>query len=486
MQQEEERIFRARGGIAEVFECRASEVLVEGPAGTGKSRGICEDIDLLCETYPGIRVLFCRKTRKSLTESILVQLWEAKTLGQGHPVLRGGASAAHRDSYEYPYAENVVDGRLFRGRSRVVCGGLDNVDRIMSAEYDVIVVFEATEATLDDWEKLTSRLRANVLPWQQAIADCNPASPYHWLNQRAIAGGMHRIRTRHEDNPSVTAEYLAKLDRLTGARRRRLRIGEWAAEEGQCLEEFDPEKHLIPEYSKAPDGYPRKDGHLALDWYFASVDWGFFPDPGVLQVFGVEMWPGIGGEKVVGRLYRVLEIHRLRQRSDWWAEQAVELFERYDLRAVVCDPSEPERIELFNDRLSEYCGRTVGRMARRSGKIARKADNAVKVGIDLMGDMFKAGRILLVRDALRERDEELAEMMRPTCLEEEIPSYVWPKREDGKPNKDVPDPKCDDHSVDSLRYAAMFAWKKDLTPAVDTKPRFDRDSFGSWLGHDAA
>ncbi len=38
---------------------------------TGKTRGLCEWANFMCEEYPGIRVLFLRKTKESLAESVL-------------------------------------------------------------------------------------------------------------------------------------------------------------------------------------------------------------------------------------------------------------------------------------------------------------------------------------------------------------------------------------------------------------------------------
>ena len=220
-----------RGAAAELFRNKAPEVLIEGPAGTGKTRAVLEYVNWLCESYAGIRVLLFRKTRTSMSESVLVT-WEEKVLWDGHPARTGDAQRNTRQHYRYPNG------------SHVVVGGMDNSDRIMSTEYDVACCFEATECTIEDWEKITSRLSNNVLPWQQALADCNPSHQYHWLNQRANQGRMERLLSRHTDNPSVTNEYLSKLGALTGARYERLFKGLWVSEEGLVYDSWDPAKHL--------------------------------------------------------------------------------------------------------------------------------------------------------------------------------------------------------------------------------------------------
>ncbi len=50
-----EMIYRRRGAAKALFRCHAPEVLIEGPAGTGKTRAVLEKINQLCEKYPGTR-----------------------------------------------------------------------------------------------------------------------------------------------------------------------------------------------------------------------------------------------------------------------------------------------------------------------------------------------------------------------------------------------------------------------------------------------
>jgi PBSX family phage terminase large subunit len=237
-----EHLYHAKGAAARLFREQSPELLIEGPAGTGKTRAVLEKVNWLCEEHAGIRILICRATRVSMTESVLVT-FENKVLWPGHPAVTGTASRANRHSYTYPNG------------SEIICGGLDNPDRIMSTEYDVICVFEATETSEEAVEKLATRLRNNVLPYQQLICDCNPAAPGHWLNQRALRGQMVRLLSRHNDNPSVTPEYLGTLKGLTGHRRARLYEGRWVAGEGTVYPEFDVERHVIRAFP-IPDSWP--------------------------------------------------------------------------------------------------------------------------------------------------------------------------------------------------------------------------------------
>jgi len=219
--------YTAHGTAAELWRNRAPEIVVSGPAGTGKSRACLEKLHFCALKYAGMRGLIVRKTRESLSEAALVT-FEEKVLPAYSP-LKDGPRRNFRQAYHYP------------NRSEVVVGGLDKPGKIMSTEYDMIYVQEATELEQEDWQALTTRLRNNVIPYQQLIADCNPDAPTHWLWVRAQSTALTMLHSRHEDNPRLyrngawTAEglsYLATLDRLTGTEHQRLRLGQWVQASG--------------------------------------------------------------------------------------------------------------------------------------------------------------------------------------------------------------------------------------------------------------
>ena len=224
--------YEPRGAARELFLCKAPEVVIEGPAGTGKTRAVLENINALCELYPGSRHLVLAKYRASLTETVLVE-WEGSVLTRSHPLVIGGAHRSHRQSYVY---ENG---------SEVVCGGIDRAERYMSGQFDGAYLFEATTgATEEEWEQVLTRLRNNRMPYQRGVCDCNPGSPGHWLNLRAERC-MKRLRSVHTDNPSLTPAYLARLANLTGVRRARYFLGQWVGSEG-LVYEFEYGRHVRP------------------------------------------------------------------------------------------------------------------------------------------------------------------------------------------------------------------------------------------------
>ncbi len=233
-----------RGGNKVAFDARDKEILVEGPAGTGKTRTILELLNGLAHKYPGLRALIVRKHQVTLTTTCLVTL-NNKVLRPDDGVVYFGGNKSEPAAYRYPNG------------STIVVGGMDNPDKVLSSEYDIAYVNEATELTLEDWETLTTRVRPpGVLSAQRVIGDCNPSSERHWLNRRCNEGKMRRVKTRIQDNPAYYNEdgtpttaglsYEATLENLSGARRQRLKEGEWVGAENLIYPQFDPETHIRP------------------------------------------------------------------------------------------------------------------------------------------------------------------------------------------------------------------------------------------------
>lgn len=290
--------YRPRGSAISLFNCRDSEVLVSGPAGTGKSRACLEKLHILCLKHPGITCLIVRKTLASLGSTALKTFREivaAEAFETGLVDFYGG-SAEKPPQYRYWNATNGGIG------SSIVIGGMDKPSKVMSSEYDVIYVQEAVELTETDWQALTTRLRNWKLSFQQLIADTNPDKPTHWLKVRCNDGSTRMLESRHEENPELFddngkateqgSEYLDKLDKLTGVRYLRLRKGLWVAAEGVIYDEFDPQVNLIDRF-EIPDSWSR--------WW--AVDFGF------VHPFVLQRWAEDGD----GRLYLYAEQYHTRR-----------------------------------------------------------------------------------------------------------------------------------------------------------------------------
>jgi len=421
-----------RGGAAQMWRCRDGEVLLDGPAGTGKTRANLQKIHQAAINYPGMRGLMLRKTFESLKGSAMVTFSERIQPERDGAQFFGGSK--EKDAgYYYP------------GGSFIGVGGMDKAQKVMSKEFDMIYVCEATELTEHEWESATARLRYGVMPYQQMIADCNPDVQTHWLNQRCNAGRTTRILSRHIDNPMLwdpkTGDwtpfgrtYIARLDALTGVRKRRLRYGEWCAAEGQVFEGFDSAVHII-----------ERDHLPIFRWYVAGVDWGF-TKPGTISVWGVQ------GD---GEMTQVHEIYMTRRTIDWWIDKGKQLKSQYGDLPFICDPSEPAYIEQF----------------RQAELDAQPGDNAILAGINAVNERLaskdgRAPRIHFLRDALEQRDEALDEDKQSLRLTDEIGSYVWAKSAVGA-KKERPIDEFN-HACDAMRYAVRYVdaggsgWDSDL------------------------
>jgi len=64
--------YRPRGGALKLFYNHDSEVVISGPSGTGKTRAGLEKLDYYARRYPGVRAAVVRRTRLSMTQTVLV------------------------------------------------------------------------------------------------------------------------------------------------------------------------------------------------------------------------------------------------------------------------------------------------------------------------------------------------------------------------------------------------------------------------------
>ena len=236
------------------------ELVIVGPAGTGKTYGALATLHTLALDYPGLRIAICRQTRASLTESVLATLEDEIFPEDNCEYLASGARRDHRTAYLYP------------NKSRIVLGGLDKPERVLSTAWDIVYINEAIEVGQAAWETLGSRMDR---PGRQSefgylLGDTNPGDPNHWLKKRIDAGLCVGWETTHAANPRLfdrdgwTREwwpYRDRLDKLTGTHRKRLKDGIWTAGEGQWFETFDADRHVHP----SAEFDPALPVHLAVD-----------------------------------------------------------------------------------------------------------------------------------------------------------------------------------------------------------------------------
>lgn len=409
----------AFGAAKALFETTDEITCLSGPAGTGKSRASLEYIHRKLLSFPKSRALMARQTRSSMTETTMVT-YEENVLANGFGHMYEGVGRRSRSSYRYDNG------------SEFIMGGLDLVTRLMSSEYDLIYVPEAIETTESDIESLTSRLRNGKMDVQRLIMDTNPGPPTHWLKQAANAGRVLMLESRHEDNPRLyrngawTEEgirYIGILDRLTGARRDRLRFGRWVQAEGVVYPQWDAARHLVNRFA-IPDTWRK----------FRAIDFGY-TNPFVCQ------WWALSPDDEM-YLYRELYMTGRTVRSH--AEQINQFEPSSEFEATIADHDAEDRATLSE------CG---------IDTIAATKD--MTRGIQGMQERLKPrgnGRhgLYVMRDSLIEIDPALVEAKKPMGLAQEIEGYVWPQVTAGRLVSESPI-KLDDHSCDAARYAAMYA-----------------------------
>ena len=413
--------YEPRGAAAELFRRKDGEILISGAAGTGKSVAALAKLHYACLMTPKVRCLIVRKTHTSLTASTLVSFKEkvAKEALETGALHYFGGSGSEPGSFRY------------HNGSRIIVGGLDRASRLLSTEFDLAFLDEATEATPEDVETIISRLRNGRLSFHQLLMATNPDTPTHHLKKRGETGKCVMLYSKHEDNPRLydngrwTSEgsaYISRLENLTGARYHRLRWGRWVAREGIVYEGWDPSIHLVDRF-EVPD-----------DWdVLHGVDFGFTAPFSWMEV----------AVDPDGRMYVVRELYATKKTVDVHARRVKAVMSRRPSATVVDHQAENRAV-----------------LERELGVTTTAAHKTVLDGIEAVQRRLRPAedgrpRLFVMKDTLDARDQSLVEAGKPTCLVEEFPSYVWDAR------KEAP-VKADDHALDNLRYLVAHL---DLAPS---------------------
>jgi hypothetical protein len=297
-----------RGPVADLARSLAGgtvppELLIVGAAGTGKTYGILLVLHALSLQVPNLRVMVARKTRDSLTESVLPTYEQEILPLTGHGRISEGIIRRIRQSYTYP-----------NGTEWIV-GGLDKPNKILSTSYDIGFVNEAIELTETDWETLQTRVGRpgrshdlNIL-----LGDTNPGEASHWFKRRLKEGKTPHWTSTHRDNPAMYREgewteeglrYLSKLKRLTGSRRARFLEGRWVVGEGAWFDAFDAATHVsrqagydarFPVYLAVDSGV-----HTGAVW-FQINDTGFEPVVDVIADLYLQGKPAAEAARMIVR-----------------------------------------------------------------------------------------------------------------------------------------------------------------------------------------
>jgi len=439
-----------RGGNLALGACRDTEVLLDGPAGTGKTYAALYKIHVILTNYPHSKALVVRKHNSDLAGSAMAT-FQDNVLDPREGVYYFGGNKVKPAGYIYPNG------------SFLAVNGLDKPTKVKSFECDIAYINEASECSVEDIEFVRMRLRKGNNPFQQIIMDTNPDAPTHWLNQRCNDGVTTRLLSRHEDNPRYydirTQDWTAAgrdyifgiLGGLTGVRLARYRYGAWRAAEGTVFEDsWDRARNVIERATISARPHDLfGDCGIPRDWpRYLVIDFGF-THPFVC------IWAARDPD---GRLIIYRQIYRTKVLVEDHAKE-IRRLSRWGQ-----DGGDPLPREIICDHDAE--GRAT--LERHLGLHTTRAHKAVLEGIQATAARFKPAadgraRLIILTGSLVERDQELARAKKPTCVEDEPDGYVWHSGS-GFRAKEEP-VKEDDHGVDVCRYlCARFDIKStDIT-----------------------
>jgi phage terminase large subunit len=385
--------YTPRGAAEEVIYSHDPELIIVGPSETGKTLAACWKLHTMMTKYAGAQAAIVRKSYKSMPGSVLQTF--AKVIQDAPVEVYGGTRP---EQYIYPNG------------SIIWVGGMDNPDKVLSSERDVIYVNQAEELSEAEWETLTTRVtgRAGNMPYSQLFGDCNPAGSQHWIRRRAKEGKLKLFYSKHQDNPTLYTDdgkltvrgtrTMQTLQALSGVRYKRLFLGEWATAEGAVYEMFNHNDHV-----KQRDPREFKSFGMAIDEGYTN--------PAVILFIGTD---------TDGRLHIFREFYKRNQLQSAVISQVKRWHIRKWVNKIVVDEAAAGLIaDLRNNSLS-----AIGQKGRVLDGIAR-VQNLLKI----QGD----GLPRLTVD--------------PSCINtiNEFESYVW------KPEKDEPI-KENDHAMDAVRY----------------------------------
>jgi hypothetical protein len=292
----------------------ADELLYGGAAGGGKSRFARAEALAFALEVPGSATLILRKSFPDLNRpGAMIPKWREETpnaLGR-YNITEARWTARNGSTVDFGYLSSDGDVGNYQG-----------------AEFQLIIIDEATQQTEYRIRYLMSRLRASgpvrdrleELGYRpRLILTANPGGVGHaFIKGRYIdpmppeqtwrphpsadepkPGTRVFVPARVSDNPHIDTDYVDRLDNLDTDTRRALKDGDWDVYAGQRFRDFRRDVHVID-----PEDLPLSLGGITravgvdygLDAPFAAV-WGARLADGLIVVYRELYQPGLTPEE---------------------------------------------------------------------------------------------------------------------------------------------------------------------------------------------
>jgi hypothetical protein len=400
------------------------------------TRALCGKALLLALRYPGTTIGLARRKLKDVKQTTLdVFLRE---------VCPPELIVAHNKSAQTITLRSGPDGRQ---TSTLLYFGLVAANgesyNIRSLNLGACGVDEGVELSANEWDELAGRLRDPRCGLHQLFTATNPAGKGHFLYKRGYvtrAHGMQVIETNALENPHLPASYQARLALFVGRYRDRYVLGRWVDFEGLVYDQFDPLTHCLTweEFAtrvgitaRDEQGRPR----VPPTWTrVAGIDFGYV-NPFVHQ------WWALSPD---GEWFRYRELYHTRRIVADHAAQIlrVEGGSGEKLARRYADHDAEDRATLLHAGISSVA-----------------ANKSVSAGLQTVYELLNVDpqtgrpRMYFIRDTLLEADPYLLAEELPTCTEQELQTYAYPRGADGRPVKEQP-VKTNDHGCDATRMAA--------------------------------
>lgn len=284
---------------------------------------------------------------------------------------------------------------------QVCCFGhskINDLGRIRGMTAYGAYINEATVANREVFNEIKSRCSGDGA---RLLLDTNPDNPSHWLKADYIDRSDGRIikdfHWKLRDNTFLSERYIDSIINSTpsGMFTDRDINGAWVAAAGTIYPDFNRNIHYI-----------RSDQVPPIIRHWVGVDFGW-EHLGAFVLFG---------DGIDGNTYLLQEWAAAHRPIEKWIEIGKQLQEQYGEINFYCDSARPDLI--YDMRVE--------------GLRAIEARKDVLAGIAAVATLFKAQRLYIVRENVKEFDKE-------------IDLYAW------KEGMDQPI-KENDHVMDAVRY----------------------------------